>query len=73
MAIKEIFGEVNRNDLINLGDRIIVKYYDEEDNNKPNEIKGLLMKATPESIIINGEIEKKEIKIEKILWIKKNG
>ncbi len=69
MAIKETFGEVSKKDLINLGDRVTVKYL-KEGQNEEEEITGILMKATTEKITINGTAPTKEIKIDQILEIK---
>ncbi len=69
MSIKEKFGEISKKDLINIGDKVTVKYY--EIGIELKSLTGILMNATPDEIIINGATPLQKIKIEKIIEIKK--
>ncbi|MBS3150848.1 hypothetical protein J4443_00510 [Candidatus Woesearchaeota archaeon] len=71
MDIKQRIGEISGANLINPGDRISVKYYDKNNDNKARTDEGILIKATPQKIIINGTTARKEIDVEKIIEIKK--
>ncbi len=71
MDIKQRIGEISGSNLINSGDKIRVKYYDEHEGNKIKTEEGILIKATSQKIVINGTVQHKEIKVEKILEIKK--
>lgn len=71
MDIKQRIGEISGANLINNGDRVSVKYYDKNDDNKIKIEEGILMEATPQKIKINGKTPFKEIDVDKILEIKK--
>jgi len=68
MDIKRLFGEMSEDEVIEVGDNVKVIYYED---GKKEEDEGVLIKANPEKIIINGTTPKKEISVKNITSIKK--
>ena len=69
MDIKNFFGELSKDEIINLNDKVSVKIKEENGNIKT--ITGILIEATPERIKINGTSPIQDIDSEKILEIEK--
>lgn len=69
MSIKETFGEISKKDLINLGDKVTVKYFDKSGQSRVEEVTGILINATTEKIRINGTVPSQDINVENILEI----
>jgi hypothetical protein len=65
MDIRQLTGEISREEIIDIGDNVIVKYLSE--NNRKKNKEGILTFVSPLEIKINGYT----IKVEKILSIKK--
>lgn len=68
MDIKRLFGEINKEEIISIGDNIKVRYYE---NKEEKENIGILINADKNKIVINGNISKKEIETKNIIEIKK--
>ncbi len=53
MNIKQLIGEVGRNEIIDIGDEIIVTHYD---GSKKKKLKGILIKADENKIQVNRKV-----------------
>ena len=53
MNIKQLFGEIDGKDIIDIGDEVSITYYD---SSKKKTLKGILIKANEEKIQINRKV-----------------